>query len=129
MPLMITEFGVPSSLGSAHPGTVGRSQGDHTELQAMQMDAQMLREIHDLGMAGAFIFEWTDEWDKNTWNTEYHQTPAGNVDLWHDVFTNEQFFGLIANDPLGTGPRPAGIYRNPAASPRTPLHAGSSPTA
>jgi len=31
MPLMITEFGVPSSLGSAHIGTLGRSQGDHTE--------------------------------------------------------------------------------------------------
>lgn len=60
MPVMISEFGVPSSLGSAHPGTLGRGQGDHTEKQAMRMDAQMLREMPNLGMAGAFIFEWTD---------------------------------------------------------------------
>jgi hypothetical protein len=37
MPVMITEFGVPSSLGSAHAGTLGRSQGNHTELEALQM--------------------------------------------------------------------------------------------
>ena len=28
---MITEFGVPSSMGSAHTGPLGRDQGGHTE--------------------------------------------------------------------------------------------------
>ena len=112
MPVMISEFGVPSSLGSAHPGTLGRGQGDHTEKQAMRMDAQMLREMPNLGMAGAFIFEWTDEWYKKTWNTQLHQLPLGRLQLWHDSFTNEQYFGLVATDPLGTGPGPAVIYRN-----------------
>jgi hypothetical protein len=115
MPVMITEFGVPSSLGSAHTGTLGRSQGDHSEREAMQTDAQMLRDIHDLGMAGAFIFEWTDEWYKKTWNTQLHQLPPDRVELWHDTFTNEQYFGLVATDPLGTGQAPAVIYRNAAA--------------
>jgi len=115
MPVMITEFGVPSSLGSAHTGTLGRSQGDHPERDAMQADAQMLREIHDLGLAGGFIFEWTDEWYKKTWNTQLHQLPLERVELWHDPFTNEQYFGLVATDPLGTGPAPAVIYRNAAA--------------
>jgi hypothetical protein len=115
MPVMITEFGVPSSLGSAHAGTLGRSQGNHTELEAMQMDAQILRDIHDLGMSGAFIFEWTDEWYKKTWNTQFHQLPADRLALWHDTFTNEQYFGLVATDPLGTGPGPSTIYRNAGA--------------
>jgi hypothetical protein len=109
MPLMITEFGVPSSLGSAHVGTLGRSQGDHTERQEMQMDAQMLLDMRRLGMAGAFLFEWTDEWYKKTWNTQFHQFP-GRIQLWHDVFTNEQFFGIVATDPLPLGP-PRVSYR------------------
>ena len=116
MPLMITEFGVPSSLGSAHTGTLGRSQGDHTERQAMHMDAQMLIEMRQLGMAGAFIFEWTDEWYKKTWNTEYHDVPAGRLQLWHDVYTNEQYFGLVATDPLPQG-KPVAIYRNGSGTP------------
>ncbi|HXP18336.1 MAG TPA: hypothetical protein VN840_01705 [Streptosporangiaceae bacterium] len=115
MPVMITEFGVPSSLGSAHDGANGWSQGDHTELQAMQIDARLLREIHDLGMAGAFVFEWTDEWYKKTWNTELHQIPSGRVQLWHDTFTNEQYFGLVATDPVPT--RPTVIYRGAGQGP------------
>ena len=115
MPVMITEFGVPSSLGSAHNGTLGRSQGDHTEQQAMQMDAQMLIGMRQLGMAGAFVFEWTDEWYKKTWNTELHQVPSGNLELWHDVFTNEQYFGVVATDPLPLAP-PVTIYRGGAGA-------------
>jgi hypothetical protein len=117
MPVMITEFGVPSSIGSAHPGTLGRSQGDLSEQEAMRDDAQMLREMHDLGMAGAFLFEWTDEWYKKTWNTQLHQLPADRVQLWHDPFTNEQYFGIVATDPLGTQSGPEVIYRGPPAPP------------
>ena len=109
MPVMITEFGVPSSLGSAHNGTLGRSQGDHTEEQSMEMDAQMLVMMRQLGMAGGFVFEWTDEWYKETWNTQLHQIPRARVQLWHDEFTNEQYFGVVATDPLPLAP-PAVIY-------------------
>ena len=109
MPVMITEFGVPSSLGSAHNGTLGRSQGDHTEEQSMEMDAQMLVMMRQLGMAGGFVFEWTDEWYKETWNTQLHQIPRARVQLWYDEFTNEQYFGVVATDPLPLAP-PAVIY-------------------
>ncbi len=110
MPVMITEFGVPSSLGSAHSGTLGRSQGGHTEQQAMQTDARLLRLMRQLGMAGGFVFEWTDEWYKRTWNTQLHQLPAGRLQLWHDQFTNEQYFGVVATDPDPLAP-PAVIYQ------------------
>jgi hypothetical protein len=114
---MITEFGVPSSLGSAHPGTLGRGQGDHSERQAMQIDAQLLRMMRQLGMAGGFVFEWTDEWYKQTWNTQLHQVPVGRLQLWHDVFTNEQYFGVVATDPAPLGP-PQVIYRGAGAAVR-----------
>jgi hypothetical protein len=115
MPVMITEFGVPSSLGSAHSGVLGWSQGDHTEQQSMIIDAQLLRMMRQLGMAGGFVFEWTDEWYKKTWNTQLHQVPSGRLQLWHDVFTNEQFFGIVATDPLPLAP-PRVIYRVPGAA-------------
>ena len=116
MPLMITEFGVPSSLGSAHTGTLDRSQGNHSEAQAMRMDAAMLIEMRQLGLAGGFIFEWTNEWYKQTWNTQLHQRPLSRLQLWSDEFTNEQYFGVVATDPLPNGP-PATIYNRPQAAP------------
>ncbi len=97
MPLVVSEFGVPASLGSAHDGTRGRDQGSHSEQDAMAMDASMLRMMEDRGIAGGFVFSWEDEWFKRTWNTLEHQDPERRQ-LWHDPLTNEQWFGLVATD-------------------------------
>ena len=98
MPTMVTEFGVPSSIGSAHSGPLGRDQGDNTEREAMATNAELLREIKGLGLAGAFVFEWTDEWFKSTWNTSPRQRPLDRKALWHSPWTNEQYFGIVATD-------------------------------
>lgn len=98
MPLLVTEFGVPSSLGSAHAGTRGRDQGGHSEQEALAMTADMMRMMQGKGIGGAFVFAWTDEWFKRTWNTVEHQDPERRQ-LWHDPLTNEQWFGLVATDP------------------------------
>jgi hypothetical protein len=103
MPTMITEFGVPSSLGSAHAGPLGRDQGGHSEAEAMRIDAELLRLIKAQGMAGGFLFEWADEWYRLAWNTITHQD-ASRRQLWHDALTNEQHFGLLATDPAGASP-------------------------
>jgi hypothetical protein len=102
--VMITEFGVPSSLGVAHFGPLGRDQGNHSEQQALRMDAEMLRDIKDEGYAGGIVFEWIDEWFKFTWNTVDLQLPADRRQLWQDAMTNEEYFGVVAADP---GSRPA----------------------
>ena len=62
------------------------------------MNADMMRMMEDKGIGGAFVFAWTDEWFKRTWNTMEHQD-AERRQLWHDPLTNEQWFGLIATDP------------------------------
>ena len=99
LPVMITEFGVPSSIGSAHEGPLGRDQGDHSEQEAISIDAQLLRVIRRERLAGAFLFSWADEWFKATWNTLPRQQPvADRRQLWHDPWTNEQWFGLVATD-------------------------------
>jgi hypothetical protein len=101
LPVIVSEFGVPSAIGLAHYGTLGRNQGGHSEDEAMRMDADMLALIQDVGLAGGFVFGWADEWFKFSWNTITHQQPADRRQLWHDALTNEQHFGLIANDPTG----------------------------
>jgi hypothetical protein len=106
LPTVVTEFGVPSSIGSAHNGPLDRSQGDHSERDAMRIDAEMLQLIKDQGLSGGFLFGWTDEWFKFTWNTIGHQDPERRQ-LWHDVFTNEQHFGLLAMDAAGQPEAPA----------------------
>ncbi len=98
MPLLISEFGVPSSLGNAHAGTNGRNQGGHSEQEAMAIDASMMQMMGDKGIAGAFVFSWEDEWFKRTWNTVDHQDRERRQ-LWHDPLTNEEWFGLVATDP------------------------------
>ena len=100
MPTLITEFGVPSSIGSAHNSPLGRDEGDHSEQAAMRIDAQLLRLIKDQGLAGGFVFEWADEWCETAWNTAAHQE-SDRLGLWPDPLTSEQHFGLLAMDASG----------------------------
>jgi len=118
MPLLVTEFGVPSSLGSAHNGSNGRDQGDHSEQQAMAMDAAMLRSFKENGLAGGLLFSWVDEWFKYTWNTLPRQAVVDGErrSIWHDPLTNEQHFGIVAEDPANVGQSvpwesPTGVQR------------------
>jgi hypothetical protein len=97
--VMVTEFGVPSSLGSAHLGPLGRDQGGHSEREALAMNADMLRDIEEEGFAGGIVFEWTDEWFKFTWNTVELELPADRRQLWRNDLTNEERFGLVASEP------------------------------
>ncbi len=94
--VMITEFGVPTGIGSAHLGPLGRDQGDHSEQEAGRMDADMLAGIRRQKMAGGLLFSYTDEWFKRTWNTMDMEKPEERRPLWQNALTNEQQFGLVA---------------------------------
>jgi hypothetical protein len=97
--VMVTEFGLPTSLGVAHFGPLGRDQGNHSEHEALRMVGDMLRDIEEEGYAGGIVFEWIDEWFKFTWNTVDLELPADRRQLWRNDLTNEEFFGLVAADP------------------------------
>ena len=99
MPVVITEFGVPSAMASAHFGPQGRNQGAHNERDQMQIDADLLTTIEGVGLAGGFVFEWTDEWFKFTWNTIDYELPPNRRNLWVNPWTNEAHFGVVATDP------------------------------
>ncbi|WP_231571047.1 hypothetical protein [Gordoniibacillus kamchatkensis] len=104
MPVMITEFGVPSSLGIGHLANKGRNQGGHNETEQGRIDASLLQDIANSGMAGAILFSWQDEWFKRTWNTMHFEIPQSRRKLWTNVLTNEQHFGLLAELSGKDGP-------------------------
>ena len=98
--VMVTEFGIPSSLGKAHLGPLGRDQGDHSEREAAKLDAGLLAGIRRSGYAGGILFEWTDVGFKRTWNTADEEVPERGA-LWRNVLTNEEHFGVLATEPGG----------------------------
>lgn len=98
IPVMITEFGVPSSQGIAHMGMLGRHQGGHDEQEQGEMDADMFRQIHEEGYSGAILFTWQDEWFKKTWNTMRYDIPDRRA-YWYNTMTNESFFGVLGMYP------------------------------
>jgi hypothetical protein len=103
MPLLVTEFGVPSSRGLAHNGPLGWSQGMHTEKEQGDIDSEMLRSIYSEGYDGAILFSWQDEWYKFAWNTVDLELPFDRRPLWQNRLTNERFFGVLAMDPASEG--------------------------
>jgi len=98
IPIMVTEFGVPSSLGVAHLDMLGRNQGGHNEQQQGEINAEMFRQIHEEGYSGAILFAWTDEWFKKTWNTLYYDVPDRRA-YWYNTLTNEAHFGILGMYP------------------------------
>jgi|GEM_PF-221707 len=99
IPLIVAEFGVPSSRGMAHYGVGGRHQGMHTEVEQGKINADMIRSIYEEQYDGAILFSWQDEWFKFTWNTIDIELPGHRRAMWYNRLTNEENFGVIAVEP------------------------------
>ncbi len=99
MPVVISEYGVPSSRGIARSQKAnGYDQGNLTEKEQGEILVDLTKIIYDTGCAGGLIFSWQDEWFKRTWNTMDFSLPDYRA-YWSDYQTNEQSFGLLAFDP------------------------------
>lgn len=103
IPLVIAEFGVPSSWGSAHESFSGMPHGGLSEDQQGSDDIRLMKNILASGCAGGFMFSWMDEWFKPTWIVQYLEAYFTENDginiptrqLWHNLLSPEQNFGLI----------------------------------
>lgn len=99
LPVLIAEFGVPTSRGITHVNPVtGFNQGGIEERRQGEMLVAMLRDIFEEGCAGGLIFCWQDEWFKRTWNTADLDIPDRRP-YWSNVQTSEQRFGILSFDP------------------------------
>lgn len=99
MPVVIAEFGIPSSRGimSIEEGG-GRNQGHMSETEQGKHLVSLYNDIMHAGCSGGIVSEWQDEWYKGSWNTQ------SNVDLdstayWNDYQSCEQSYGLLSFDP------------------------------
>jgi hypothetical protein len=103
IPLVIGEFGVPSSWGSAHQSFSNMDHGGYSEIQQGEKNIRLMHNILDAGCAGGFMFSWMDEWFKPTWIVQYLEafgflsdgTKIPTRQLWQNLTSPEQNFGLL----------------------------------
>jgi hypothetical protein len=112
IPLVVGEFGVPSSWGSAHQSFKNLDHGGYSEQQQGEKDIRLLHNILNAGCAGGFMFSWMDEWFKPTWIVSYLEAfgflSSGSLiptrQLWHNVTSPEQNFGMVTFDAAVSDP-------------------------
>ncbi|HOV69414.1 MAG TPA: family 2 glycosyl transferase, partial [Clostridia bacterium] len=99
IPVIVAEFGVPTSRGKAHISRMGYNQGGITEKEQGEINLAMMQDIAKEGYAGGVLFSWQDEWFKQTWNTVkfYAQNPYTRT---QNPQSAEQHYGIIAFDIL-----------------------------
>ena len=122
MPLVIAEFGVPSSWGSAHQSFSDMHHGGYSEKQQGEKNMRMMHNIIDAGCAGGFMFAWMDEWFKPTWIVAYLEaygmisggTTIPTRQLWHNLASPEQNFGLLTFDQTSLLPYASYVTDKPA---------------
>jgi hypothetical protein len=97
-PLVIAEYGVPSSWVVAHYASSGMNHGGFDEYGQGLADLRLLNCIRTAACAGGIQFALMDEWFKRTWvadGTDY--LPESRI-LWHNLGSAEQNYGLLAFD-------------------------------
>ena len=99
MPLVISEYGVPSSRGVAHVQPQGWSHGGHSEKEQAEINARLTREIYEAGAAGAGLFSLIDEWFKKNWTVIDFEIPVERNRLWLNPLDAEQNYGVVAMRP------------------------------
>jgi hypothetical protein len=114
IPLLISEYGVPSSRGDAHRQAQGFDHGGHDEREQAAINARLTREIRESGAAGAIIFALLDEWFKKNWIVIDLEIPLERTKNWHNLMDAEQNYGIWAMVAGDSATRPAlgGDFRN-----------------
>jgi hypothetical protein len=96
MPVIISEYGVPSSRGNAHLQPQGWHHGGHDEVAQGEINARLTRDIAASGAAGAGVFALIDEWFKKNWLVIDFEQPAERNRMWLNALDAEQNYGVIA---------------------------------
>ncbi len=98
-PVLIAEYGVPSSRGNCHLQPDGMHHGGHSEAGQGEVDAELTRQIWQQGCAGAIVFAWIDEWFKKNWLVIDREIPLERNRLWLNYLDAEQNYGMLAMRP------------------------------
>ncbi len=104
-PVVIAEFGVPSSRDISHWHRNGWHHGGHSEARQGEINGLLMQSIHSAGLAGGVLFSWFDEWFKQSWVFAPYEIPADRNSLWFNFQDAEQNYGLLAAYPGYPGKR------------------------
>ncbi|MGH7681072.1 MAG: hypothetical protein ACRENN_03695 [Candidatus Eiseniibacteriota bacterium] len=99
LPLVLGEFGVPSSRGIAHQQPQGINHGGFSEDEQGDRDVRLVEDIADAGCSGALLFALYDEWFKVNWLVRKIDVPPDRDPFWHNLLDPEENYGLISFDP------------------------------
>ncbi len=95
IPVIVAEYGVPSSWGDAHFASSGMNHGGHTYDKQGFYNARMLENMNSNALlAGGCLFAWIDEWFKQTWIVNPMTCKAERRPMWHNLTSPEENFGL-----------------------------------
>ena len=96
MPVLVSEFGLPTSRGVTHINHLsGLNQGGNNEQQQGEGLSLMLDDISKSGCMGGIVFSWHDEWFKTSWNTMDFDDSSARP-KWLNVESSEENFGLVS---------------------------------
>lgn len=100
IPVVIAEYGVPTSLGPAHLQPQGWHHGGHTEDEMAEINRRLTLELAEAGAAGGALFAWMDEWFKRNWLVIEFELPPERNRLWLNRLDAEQQYGVLANEAV-----------------------------
>jgi len=95
LPLVVSEFGVSSSMGSRLVQTNGWNQGGYTEESQAEVLTRLEQTVRETGCAGGIIYELADEWYRQGWMREGFASPVDRAMLWLNDLDPNQRYGLI----------------------------------
>lgn len=95
VPLLISEYGVSSSMKTRHALANGWNQGGYSEVRQAEALARLTRSLRETGVAGGLVFELADEWYRYGWITEGFQTSEEKMTLWLNDLDPAKRYGLI----------------------------------
>ena len=99
LPVIISEFGIPSSRGIAQEElNTGRDQGHLSETEQGELLVSCYRDIKESGCVGGIVASWNDEWYRSSRASSAASNPL-RAAFWSDVQAPEQSMGLIAMEP------------------------------
>jgi hypothetical protein len=94
-PLLVTEYGVPDSIGISHFHPYGWHHGGHNEQEQAAIVVRLARAIREAGCAGGFVFSLQDEWYKPNWLVRDFEAPLDRGDLWLNELDPESSYGMV----------------------------------
>lgn len=99
IPLLISEFGIPTSRGIARFHPEGLHHGGHNEDEQADILKRLILSIKEAQCAGGIVFSWIDEWFKTNWMVRKMEERGP---LWFNAQDPEESYGLIAVLPKGS---------------------------